>query len=102
VIKQEVDMMEVKKVPKDVIDHVMDYFETELRNYEVVKVLNASEHPDDDYLYMVIAKKKQNTYDGEYACWTCWNDQIKTLNFGHYNIDYETALNICNEFYRKF
>lgn len=73
-------------VPREVIDNVNNYFfnSKTLDNYEVFKVLRASEHPDDSYLYEVIAKHKITK---EYAVWTCWNETTHSLNFGHYNIE---------------
>ena len=58
------------------------YFKEHLPQYTVVlEIRRKSNHPDDDYLYMVSAKKSDNTY----AVWT-WNESTKSLNHGHYNL----------------
>ncbi|MCI9546225.1 MAG: hypothetical protein HFH60_06015, partial [Lachnospiraceae bacterium] len=47
-------------------------------------------------LYMVSAKKD----DGTYAVWTCWNDSIKSLNSGHYDLPSEDFCEkLMDEFY---
>lgn len=83
-------------IPKEVVQNVKNYFAKELNNYEVIEVLRASEHPDDDYLYHVAAKRN----DEEYACWTCWNDRTQSLNYGHYNlVSKQVAMDILDEYY---
>lgn len=59
------------------------YLEENLSRYNLIDVFRKSQHPDDDYLYMVIAKHDNGTW----AVWTCWNDKTKTLNNGHYTIE---------------
>ena len=65
-----------------VIDHVSEYFKTHLPQYAILEIRRMSFHPDDDYLYMVSARKD----DGTYAVWTNWNEDLKTLNHGHYDL----------------
>ena len=88
-------------VPNNVIENVKRYFEANLPEYEVVKVLRRSSHPLDDYLYMVIGKKNQDKYNmGKYSCWTCWNETTQTLNYGHYCIPTEEdVLKVVMEYY---
>lgn len=31
---------------------------------------------------------------GKYAVWTCWNESTQSLNFGHYDLTKETAIDI--------
>ena len=83
-------------VPESVKENVKRYLE-ENNLGELVDVLRKSDHPDDDYLYMAIAKKG-NTY----SCWTSWNEYYKSLNHGHYCLsDVMAAYEICAEnFYR--
>lgn len=88
-------------VPDNVIENVKKYFAEQLPNYEVSKVVRKSTHPDDWYLFMVIGRKKEDPYSmGRYTCWTCWNETMQSLNFGHYGIDTEAkALEILSEFF---
>lgn len=84
-------------VPAEVVEHVKEYLAAELSEYELVEVLRASEHPEDDYLYMVIAKGKC-----WYSVWTCWNEKTHVLNYGHYGIEsHEKARTIAAEYYHK-
>lgn len=66
-----------------VYKNVRSYFERELKNYEVILVRQN--------LYRVIA---QNKITGKYAVWTCWNESTQSLNFGHYDLTKETAIDI--------
>ena len=69
----------------EVLVQVERYFAENLPKYKVLKIRRQSYHPEDDYLYMVSAKKD----DGTYAVWTCWNQSIKSLNCGHYDLSSE-------------
>jgi len=71
-----------------VYKNVRSYFERELKNYEVILV---RQKITEDYLYRVIA---QNKITGKYAVWTCWNETTQSLNFGHYDLTKETAIDI--------
>lgn len=74
---------------------------------ELVDVMRASEHPEDDYLYHVIARKPNKSklfHNGEwnYSCFTSWNETTQSLNFGHCNLESEeVAREICAEFFHK-
>lgn len=97
-VDAEVKEEAMKKLNGTVLNDVKKYFSENngLKNYQVLNVFNASNHPDDDYLYMVTARKENGTY----ACWTCWNQSRKVLNFGHYDLETEKAAeNILEEFY---
>lgn len=81
-------------VPQGVKENVISYLAKNLPQYEMVNVLRKSNHPDDDYLYMVIAKHITND---TYATWTSWNQSTKSLNNGHYGLEdiimaYEVAV----------
>ena len=94
----EIGGMNMKKIRGTVLNDVKKYFaeSSSLKNYQVLNVFSASNHPDDDYLFMVTAKKENGTY----ACWTCWNQSRKVLNFGHYDLETEkVAENILEGFY---
>ena len=93
-------------VPESVKENVKNYLEKNNLG-ELVSVMRASDHPDDNYLFHVIAKKpnvKKTFHNGDwnYSIWTCWNDTCKGLNYGHYNLDsVERALEIHAEFFHR-
>ena len=99
--------MRMYDVPSNVIENVEKYLKENLPNYELVKVLRRSNHPADNYLYMVIAKKEltpeQKSYGfGQYTVWSCWNETTQSLNFGHYNIETENdAFELAKGFYNE-
>ena len=74
----------ITTVPFSVWENVEVYLEDNLPKYQMIDVFRKSQHPDDHYLYMVIAKNCSNGY---YSVWTCWNDMTETLNNGHYMIE---------------
>ena len=79
-------------------EHVELYFMKYLPDYTVLEIRRKSYHPDDDYLWMVSAKKE----DGTYAVWTAWNETSQSLNFGHYNLkSVEDCERVFEEFYFK-
>lgn len=64
--------------------------------YDSVFVMRKSLHPDDWYLYVVVAKKKDKE---EYAFWSAYNDTFYTLNNGHYGYtDFDKCFNDALEF----
>lgn len=84
--------------------NINKYFKEEkaLENYEVMSVARHSNHPNDSHIYMVSAVNKKT---GEYAVWTSWNDEMKSLNFGHYGLKPrpETVLELFdNSFFDAF
>ncbi len=82
----------------EVRDHVEQYFKEYLPQYTVLEVREKSYHPDDACFYMVSAKKEDDTY----AVWTSWNEQIQSLNYGHYDlVSVEDCEQILAEFYFK-
>jgi hypothetical protein len=83
-------------VPAEVVEHVREYLADNLPQYELLKVVRQSDHPDDNYLYMASAKKRN---DDEYAVWTCWNETTLSLNFGHYGLVSEA---VCEEVFNEF
>lgn len=81
-------------IPTDVLQRI--YEQTKRIGYEYVYVLRKSLHPDDDYLYVVIAQKKDKK---EYAFWSAYNDCFHTLNHGHYGYtDFNKCFNDALEF----
>lgn len=80
----------------EVREHVESYFKEHLSKYTVLEIRRKSYHPDDDYLYMVSAKKD----DGTFAVWTSWNEAIQSLNYGHYDLSsVEDCERLFDEFY---
>lgn len=57
-------------------------------NYNLVSV---RQKITETYLYRVMAQHKTT---GEYAVWTSWNETTQSLNFGHYNLNLEDAMEI--------
>lgn len=85
-------------VPVEVMQDVIQYLETNLPQYTMLDIQRASEHPDDHYLYEVSARHN----DGSYACWTCWNQSTKSLNYGHYNlVSSHACLEIMDDKYNR-
>lgn len=81
-------------VTESVKKNVRNYLE-ENNLGKLVEVRRASDHPDDHYLYHVIAKK-----GNKFSCWTSWNETTQSMNFGHYGLDsYEEAVVVCREFF---
>lgn len=74
-----------------VVMHVETYFKNYLPEYSVLEVRRKSFHPDDNYLFMVSAKKSD---DDTFAVWTNWNEQTQCLNHGHYGLK---SISACNE-----
>lgn len=97
-----------EKVYMNVKKNVANYFRENLPNYKVEDILQFSDCPGDDYLYMVIVKNmnypelKLKFGGGPWVCWTCWNDKTQSLNYGHYDLkSYDQAFEVCMEYRRK-
>ena len=81
-------MASIMEATSKIYKNVRFYFERELKNYEVISV---KQKLAEDYIYRVMAKNKVT---GKYAVWTCWNESTQSLNFGHYDLTMETAIDI--------
>lgn len=91
-IKSDVMGQEAQKI----VLNVKKYFNEHLSQYEVVKIRRKSFHKDDSHLFMVAAKKS----DGTFAVWTGWNEDLQTMNHGHYDLpDQEACDRVMDEFY---
>lgn len=70
-------------------------------NCDVVFMCRLNNHPDEyDKLFMVIGRYKtpHQYFDGQYAVWTATLfDERASLCYGHYHIDFKTALDIVGE-----
>ena len=87
---------EVSPVPDEVIDMVKRYFHKNLTMYASLEIFRSSNHPEDDYLYSIIGLHNNGTF----SCWTCFNSQTESLNYGHYGLETEDmALEIISSYY---
>ena len=75
--------------------HVDFYLKEHLPKYTLLEIRKKSCYPNDDYLYMVSAKKE----DGSYAFWSSWNERLQTLNHGHYNLQ---SVEDCEKLFEEF
>lgn len=94
-------MKALKSAQQSVINHVTKYFQRELPQLEVITVLrkHAESAPDNDSnLYFVIAKGNNSCTEGQYSCWTCWNESTQSLNSGHYYLSLEDCFRFAYEF----
>lgn len=90
-------VLQAQAVPESVFERIRIYLIKHLPTYELWNVMRKSIFPEDDYLYMVVARRRG---DGKFAAWTCWNDKREVMNHGHYDLpDERTAMNICNEYF---
>ncbi len=86
---------DVSAVPENAINDIAAYFRNGIDGFTLLKVCRHSNHPEDNYLYSVIARKD---IDGSYACWSIFNDSTKSMNGGHYNLaSEEDALSIIRD-----
>ena len=71
-------------------------------NCKPVLICRASNHPEDDYLYVVIAQyiEPHTIYDNGYCVWTA-NVSRKTdvadLYYGNYGVSFKSALRVADE-----
>lgn len=84
----EINLNEVK-------EHVELYFKKYLPQYTVLEIRQKSYHPEDNYLYMVSAGKKDSTY----AFWSSWNERLQTLDHGHYSLQ---SVEDCEKLFEEF
>ena len=83
-------------VPQEVKENVKKYL-TENNLGELIDVARHSDHPEDSYLYHVIARKGDS-----YSCWTSWNESTQSLNYGHYDlVSEEVAREVSDEFFYR-
>lgn len=82
----------------EVREHIELYFKENLPQYTVLEIRKKSSHPDDAHLFMVSAKKFNDTY----AFWSGWNELNQSLNHGHYDLkSTEECEKLFEEFYYK-
>lgn len=86
----------VSAVPDNVADSVKQYLDRSFADMKLCHIYRKSNHPDDQYLYMVIAEKN----DGTFSCWSSWNSITGFLNHGHYYLTSEQdAISILQELF---
>lgn len=79
--------------------HVKNFFNKNLKNYKILDIVDASNHKDDSFLFMVVA---QHQYDMSFAVWTSWNEERHSLNYGHYNLkDLDECRKVLEKYYYK-
>lgn len=66
-----------------------------------IMVCRASNHPEDDYLWVVLGQyTKPRSFGGEYCVWTA-NVSRPTdkadLFYGHYDLSFKVALEVVND-----
>lgn len=83
-----IDLSEIRK-------NVELYFKEHLPKYTVLEVRRKSTHPDDNYLYMVSARKE----NGIYSVWTSWNEDTQSLNHGHTDL---ASIEDCEKIFAEF
>lgn len=78
------------EAPLKVYKNVRSYFAAGhgVGNYDLISV---RQKLAGDYIYRVMAK---NRITNKYAAWTCWNESTQSLNFGHYNLSLDDAMDI--------
>nr|DAX14581.1 MAG TPA: Large polyvalent protein associated domain 24 [Bacteriophage sp.] len=83
-------MVSTIEATPQIYKNVRSYFSAGhgVENYNLVSV---RQKLTETYIYRVMAQHK---ITGEYAVWTCWNETTQSLNFGHYDLTKETAIDI--------
>lgn len=62
--------------------------------YQLVHIAKKSDHPEDNYLYIVVGKQKSGRQ--AYSVWTL-NTSVFGLGYGHYELNYITAMKVYVE-----
>ena len=83
-------MVSTIEATSKVYRNVRSYFSTGhgVENYNLVSV---RQKLTETYIYRVMAQHKVT---GEYAVWTSWNETTQSLNFGHYDLNLDDAMEI--------
>ena len=73
---------------------------TEELNCKPIMVCRASNHPEDDYLWVVLAQYIKPNPFGEYCVWTANTSRPTStadLFYGHYGLSFKVALEVVND-----
>lgn len=67
-------------------------------NCTPILICRASNHPEDNYLWVVIGQYTKPNPFGEYCVWTANVSRNEaSLFYGHYGVSFKSALQIANE-----
>ena len=85
------------EIPAEVIEKINNCVKLYEMSSKAVFITKLSCHPDDDYLYIVIAQTA-NSKDpsSNYILWE-YNADYNNLYWGHYNINFKEAMRIISE-----
>ena len=83
----------ITTIPEDVRKAIEAEVKSVSPDYEVVNFIRYK-HPDDNYLYRVVA---ENAEKDTYTYWDCFNTCTGSLNYGHYDISYPEAMKLLWE-----
>lgn len=98
-MKKYLELFKKEKVTQKVKDNILKYFKENLNQYQVEDIVQYSEHPDDDYLFMVVAKKVDSQ---SWSWWSCWNNTSLSLTYGHYDyLSQEACYEEMRKIYRR-
>jgi len=97
-----IDTINGENRPARVRKEVEQYFKENLPQYRVMDVV---QHPGkgNEYLYYVTgapAKDEHHNPNG-YAAWHYWNDSTKSLNSGHYCLDFNTTQSLLSDWKKE-
>lgn len=85
--------LDIFNVEENVIEEAKR--ECERLNCTLVQIFRKSNHPDDNFTYVVIAKKNVPLWEGkEYCVWTL-NTSLGGFHDGKYDVDSYNALRLC-------
>lgn len=85
--------MDIFNVEEQVVEEAKR--ECERLNCSLVQIFRKSNHPDDNFTYVVIGKKKSPLWEGkEYCVWTL-NTNLGGFHDGKYDVDSYNALRLC-------
>lgn len=79
---------EIKQKVKEAVEHI---------GYKFCYILKYSNHPEDQYLYIVVG---QGGYKNGYAVWL-YNSSLNSLNTGTYDMDLKDTLGEISERIRR-
>lgn len=69
--------------------NIKKYFDERLPEYELIAVGH-----ENDSIYRVMARLTECKHNVPYTVWTCWNENTQSLNWGHYLLTENQAMNV--------
>ena len=83
-------------ISKDIYDKIAKA--TEELNCTPILICRASNHPEDDYLWVVLGQYTKPNPFGEYCVWTANTSRDEaSLFYGNYGVSFKNALKIVDE-----